>query len=119
MAFSETLRGSVWKTRKIGLGISRDFVVHPLRDSLWARIAQHIPPLVPRDSTLKGRFDRYLGYRRRRGQYLEGDFWTRHRDRTMLPFPTAQDAYEMDHLRRNDSYLEKGSTGRSALHRFI
>ena len=118
MAFSETLRGSVWKTRKIVLGVSRDFILHPLYDSLLPRIFKRIPPLVPPDSLVKDHFDRYLGYRRHRAQYFEGDIWTRHRDQTMLPFPTALEEYEMEYRGKGDGYLEKGSKGKSGLQRF-
>lgn len=96
MAFSETLRSAVTKTRKIFIGIIRDFIVRPIRDTFWAAIAPRFPPVALSDSSpLKDRFDRYLGYRRHRRRYLEGDIWTRHEDRAVLPFPSVQEEYEL------------------------
>jgi hypothetical protein len=99
MAFNETLRETLRETaaiiHKVALGIIRDFVVRPVRDT-WAAIVHGIPPAVSDSSPLKDRVDRYLGYRRHRRRYLEGDIWTRREDRTALPFPTTvRQEYEL------------------------
>ncbi|KAJ5920077.1 hypothetical protein N7516_010935 [Penicillium verrucosum] len=77
VAFSDTLRDIVSKTHKIGVGLWKEFIVHPVKSYLWdsatSRMDVHV---VPEDSELRKRFDEYLGYGRRNMQRDE-DIWQR------------------------------------------
>lgn len=120
MAFSETLRGTVWKTRKITLGFFFEFIIHPLR-SAFAGLVHAGSPVLSNDSPLKDRLDRYLGYRRHRRQFLDDDIWTRHEDRVMVPLPTVEEFELKARGRskgRNEGFSEK-SRATSRLRRFI
>ncbi|KAF9242444.1 hypothetical protein DTO013E5_7762 [Penicillium roqueforti] len=77
IAFSETLRDIVSKMHKIGAGLSKDFILHPIKSFLWGSATGKIPiHVVPEDSGLRKRFDEYLGYGRRNMQRDE-DIWRR------------------------------------------
>ncbi|KAJ5876620.1 hypothetical protein N7455_000085 [Penicillium solitum] len=77
IAFSDTLRDIVSKTHKIGAGLLKEFVLHPVKSYFWdsatSRIHVHV---VPEDSELRKRFDEYLGYGRRNMQ-RDDDIWQR------------------------------------------
>ncbi|CAI7584579.1 unnamed protein product [Penicillium crustosum] len=77
IAFSDTLRDIVSKTHKIGAGLLKEFVLHPVKSFLWNSTASRIHVhVVPEDSELRKRFDEYLGYGRRNMQRDE-DIWQR------------------------------------------
>ncbi|KAJ5536328.1 hypothetical protein N7513_009514 [Penicillium frequentans] len=78
MAFSEKLRDSVKKSRKIGHGLWKDFVSNPVKRVLhWSSIKGLIPSLMPVEgSRLRKLFDQYLGYEQHRVKFDE-DFWKR------------------------------------------
>lgn len=78
MAFSEKLRDSVKKSRKIGHGLWKDFVSNPVKRFLhWSSIKGLMPSLMPVEgSRLRKLFDQYLGYEQHRVKFDE-DFWKR------------------------------------------
>ncbi|CAG8893388.1 unnamed protein product [Penicillium egyptiacum] len=76
-AFSSTLRDIASKTHKIGAGLLKEFILHPIKLLLWDSAASKMPAhVVPEDSGLRKRFDEYLGYGRRNMQRDE-DIWQR------------------------------------------
>ncbi|KXG53451.1 Mitochondrial substrate/solute carrier [Penicillium griseofulvum] len=76
IAFSETLRDIVFKTHKIGVGLLKDFILHPIQSVLGSTTGKIPVHVVPEDSGLRKRFDEYLGYGRRNMQRDE-DIWQR------------------------------------------
>ncbi|KAJ6065534.1 hypothetical protein N7444_001187 [Penicillium canescens] len=78
LAFSETLREAVSKSHKISIGLVKEFILHPVKTGLhWEAITQRMPDMVvPENSSLRKRFDDYLGYGRRNMQ-LDEDIWQR------------------------------------------
>ncbi|KAJ5084071.1 hypothetical protein NUU61_008650 [Penicillium alfredii] len=78
MAFSETLREVVSKSHKIAAGLLKEFVFYPIRSLLhWDAVTNRMPDMiVPEDSSLRKRFDQYLGYGRHHTQFDE-DIWMR------------------------------------------
>ena len=78
LAFSESLRQVVSKSYKIGSGLFKDFILHPVRSFLhWESFKSKMPSLVvPDESTMRKRFNDYLGYERHQTQFDE-DFWER------------------------------------------
>lgn len=86
LAFSEKLRGAVTKSHKISAGLIKEFFIHPIKSSLHLEtVTDRIPSMVvPEDSTMRRRFDHYLGYERHSLQFY-GDFWQRRQnERTPL-----------------------------------
>lgn len=81
LAFSENLRQAVTRSHQIGSGLFKDFIFHPIRSFLhWESLTNKMPALVvPEDSTMRKRFNNYLGYERHQKQYDE-DFWQRQQD---------------------------------------
>lgn len=81
MAFSEKLRDSVNKSRKIGSGLWKDFLSNPIKSFLrWNIIKSRVPSLMPVEgSRLRKLFDQYLGYEKHRVKFDE-DFWKRRQD---------------------------------------
>ncbi|KAJ5590354.1 hypothetical protein N7450_004326 [Penicillium hetheringtonii] len=78
MAFSENLREAVSKTHKISLGLVKDYLLHPVRSFLhWESLKGKFPSIViPDDSRMRERLDRYMGHERHRVKFDE-DFWQR------------------------------------------
>lgn len=78
MAFSENLREAVSKTHKISLGLVKDYLLHPVRSFLhWESFKNKLPSVViPEDSKMRERLDRYMGYERHKVKFDE-DFWQR------------------------------------------
>ncbi|KAJ5240233.1 hypothetical protein N7468_004852 [Penicillium chermesinum] len=78
LAFSETLREGVLKSQKIGSGLLKEFCLDPIGRSLKLKsVKDRIPSsVVPEDSKMRERFDRYLGYQSHRERFEE-DFWKR------------------------------------------
>ncbi|KAJ5206624.1 Mitochondrial substrate/solute carrier [Penicillium cf. griseofulvum] len=77
IAFSDTLRDIVFKARKIGVGLLKEFILHPIQSFVLGSTTGKIPVhVVPEDSELRRRFDEYLGYGRRNMQRDE-DIWQR------------------------------------------
>lgn len=78
LAFSEKLRGAVTKSHKIGSGLIKDFLLHPVKSMLrWDAVADRMPSMtVPGDSKMRRRFDHYLGNERHHLQVYD-DFWQR------------------------------------------
>ena len=76
MAFSENLREAVSKSHKIGVGFLKEFLLHPIRTFLrWDRLKNRAPSVVvPEGSSMRKRFDQYLGYERHNTQFDE-DIW--------------------------------------------
>lgn len=86
LGFSQKLREAVSKTRKISVGLGRDFLLDPVKSLVhWDTVADRIPSVVvPADSTMRRRLDQYLGYERH-GLQLYEDFWQR-RQSERAPF---------------------------------
>ncbi|EPS29369.1 hypothetical protein PDE_04318 [Penicillium oxalicum 114-2] len=78
LAFNESLRQMVAKSNKIGRGLLADFVSSPVKMLLhWESVKGKLPTVLPaEDSTMRKRFDQYLGYNNRRMQIVD-DFWQR------------------------------------------
>lgn len=68
----------VAKSNKIGRGLLADFVSSPVKMLLhWESVKGKLPTVLPaEDSTMRKRFDQYLGYNNRRMQIVD-DFWQR------------------------------------------
>ncbi|KAJ5103186.1 hypothetical protein N7532_003715 [Penicillium argentinense] len=78
MAFSESLREVVTKSHRISAGLIGEYLLHPIRSFLhWESVKHKMPsPVVPEDSSMRERFNRYMGYERHKVKFDE-DFWQR------------------------------------------
>lgn len=107
LGFSEKLRGTVAMSHKIGAGLIRDFLLHPVMSILrWDSVSDRMPSrAVPGDSTMRRRFDHYLG-NERHSLHVYDDFWQR-RQNESTPLAGLERT-----TRRRESFqaLDEGNT---------